>query len=102
LKRFYYTWNKKANPNGSIWATDMDEAAEDLLRDHPQNARVWIRTETSTWWERTRHFELAQQPATQPKRAKFASTKATQRVLLTGLDCRAGQADLFEGVDGTS
>jgi hypothetical protein len=45
-------------------------------------------------------FELAAQPAQRPKRATFESTKTRQAVLLTGLDCLAGQADLFDGIDG--
>lgn len=46
-------------------------------------------------------FQLTQQPATQPKRATFESARATQRVLLTGLDCLPGQNDLFDGIDGS-
>lgn len=46
-------------------------------------------------------FTLAAQPAAIPKRATFESTRTRQTVLLTGLDCLAGQADLFEGLDGT-
>ncbi len=44
-------------------------------------------------------FELQQQPATQPKRATFTSTKSRQRTLLSGLDCLPNQGDLFQ-VDG--
>ncbi len=46
-------------------------------------------------------FKLQGAPATQPKRATFTSTKATQRVLLTGLDCLAGQSSLFD-TDGSN
>lgn len=46
-------------------------------------------------------FALTSQPATLPKRSTFHSAKATQRVLLTGLDCIEGQADLFENLDGS-
>lgn len=46
-------------------------------------------------------FNLDRQPATLPARAKFTSTPATQRVLLAGLDCAPGQADLFS-TDGTN
>jgi hypothetical protein len=46
----------------------------------------------SAWSEQ---FALAAQPATLPKRATFTSTRAVQRVLLTGLDCLPGQEDLF-------
>lgn len=45
-------------------------------------------------------YTLAAQPAAIPKRATFQSTKTRQAVLLTGLDCLAGQADLFDGIDG--
>lgn len=40
-------------------------------------------------------FTLTREPATKAKRATFESTKSTQRVLLTGLDCLPGQNDLF-------
>lgn len=46
-------------------------------------------------------YALAQEPATLPARAKFTSTPTTQRVLLAGLDCAPGQADLFS-TDGTN
>ncbi len=41
-------------------------------------------------------FTLQAEPATRPKPTRFESTKTTQRVLLTGLDCLAGQSQLFE------
>ncbi len=40
-------------------------------------------------------------PATLPARATFESTKTSQRKLLTGLDCLAGQTDLFN-TDGSN
>lgn len=36
------------------------------------------------------------------EKKRFTSTKATQKVLLTGLDCAAGQVDLFDGIDGAA
>lgn len=45
-------------------------------------------------------FELRREPATQPKPATFESTRTSQRKLLTGLDCIAGQSSLFD-TDGT-
>ena len=50
--------------------------------------------------ELAERFELSQQPAARPKRTTFESTRTRQTVLLTGLDCLAGQADLFDGIDG--
>ena len=64
------------------------------------NAKVYV-INSENVDELADRFELAQQPAVLPKRATFESTRTRQTVLLTGLDCLAGQADLFDWLDGS-
>ncbi len=59
-------------------------------------------TTGSTPEERIAEFQLAQQPATQPKRTTFESTTTRQRVLITGLECLPNQSDLFTDLDGSN